>query len=76
MDVRTLAAGGLGVALGLLLIAAPELVLRAQTAGRLPPERRGHYGEDGQAPDRWRRLLQLVGVGLVVAGAWFGYAAF
>ncbi|WP_203229131.1 hypothetical protein [Halobellus captivus] len=51
IDVRTLAAAILGVALGILFVAAPETIIQVQTAGRLPQDRRGRYGEDGLSGD-------------------------
>jgi hypothetical protein len=90
-DARTLAAAVLGVALGLLFVAAPETILQVQTAGRLPQDRRGRYGEDGVSggnsdtgngerdpavPARWRRLVQVVGVALVLGGLYFAWTFF
>ncbi|WP_049985178.1 hypothetical protein [Halobellus rufus] len=87
-DVRTLAAAVLGVALGILFVAAPETVIQVQTAGRLPQDRRGRYGEDGMSdgqddeanagsgsgtPARWRRLVQVVGVALILGGGYFAW---
>ncbi|RLM56521.1 hypothetical protein DVK02_08435 [Halobellus sp. Atlit-31R] len=51
VDVRTLAAAVLGVALGLVFLLAPEVIVRVQTAGRLPQDRHGRYGEDGVGGD-------------------------
>ena len=85
VDVRTLAAAVLGVALGVVCLVAPGTIVRVQTAGRLPQDRYGRYGEDGTAggdgageadgglPTRWIRLVQAVGVVLVVGGAYFGW---
>jgi hypothetical protein len=92
VDVRTLAAAVLGVALGLLFLAAPETIVQVQSAGRLPQDRRGRYGEDGVSeaggdgrsdsdgsgadsavPTRWRRLVQVVGVALVLGGLYFAW---
>lgn len=73
-DVRTLLAAALGLLLGVLCLVAPEAVVRTQTAGRRPTGRGGEYGTD-TVPDRWRQLVRLVGVGLVVAGGYFGYVA-
>ena len=73
VDVRTLLAAVLGVALGVVLIAAPEFVVRIHTAGRRPHDRGGEYGTDREVPDQWRRLVQGVGVALVVLGCYFGY---
>lgn len=47
VDVRTLAAAVLGVAVGILFVATPETIIQIQTAGRLPQDRHGRYGEDG-----------------------------
>lgn len=82
VDTRTLAAAVLGIALGVVCLAAPETIVRVQTAGRLPSERYGRYGEDagddgpdgGGIPTRWIRLVQAVGVVLLVGGAYFGWA--
>jgi hypothetical protein len=73
VDVRTLLAAVLGVGLGVVLIAAPEFVVQVHTAGRRPHEGRGEYGGESDVPDRWRRLVQVVGVALVVLGGYFGY---
>jgi len=84
VDVRTLAAAVLGVALGVVCLAAPGTIVRVQAAGRLPRDRYGRYGEDGASgggdpdadaglPTRWLRLVRAVGVVLVVGGAYFGW---
>ena len=73
VDVRTLLAAVLGVALGAVLVAAPEFVVRVHTAVRRPRDGRGEYGTDREVPDRWRRLVQVLGVALVVLGCYFGY---
>ena len=74
VDARTLLAAALGLLLGAVCLVAPGAVVRIQTAGRRPTGRDGKYGTDA-VPNRWRRLVQVVGVGLVVAGAYFGYLA-
>ncbi|MFD1598738.1 hypothetical protein [Halobellus rarus] len=91
IDVRTLAAAVLGVALGILFVAAPETIVQVQTAGRLPQDRRGRYGEDGVSggdsdaesggadsttPSKWRRLVQAVGVALIFGGLYFAWTLF
>jgi len=87
VDVRTLAAAVLGVALGLLFVLTPETIVRVQTAGRLPQDRHGRYGEDGQrggsgdaeetgldgVPTRWRQLVRAVGAALILGGAYFAW---
>ena len=82
VDVRTLAAAVLGAALGIVCLAAPGTIVRIQTAGRVPQDRYGRYGEDGPSggdggdsgiPTRWIRLVQAVGVVLLVGGAYFGW---
>lgn len=72
MDPRTLLAAVLGVALGLLLVAAPGLVVRAHTVGRAPHDRGGGYGEDGSPSGRVRRLVQAVGVAVALFGLYLG----
>lgn len=84
VDIRTLAAAVLGVALGAVCLVAPGTIVRIHTAGRLPQDRYGRYGEDGTSGDdadeadggipmRWIRLVQAVGVALLVGGAYFGW---
>ncbi|MFB6152490.1 MAG: hypothetical protein ABEJ40_11855 [Haloarculaceae archaeon] len=73
VDYRTLLAAVLGVALGAVLLAFPEFVVRVQTAGRVPHDRTGEYGEPSEVPDRWRQLVRAVGVALVLAGGYFAY---
>lgn len=75
VDLRTLLAGVLGVGLGLLLVAAPEAVVRAHGVGRVPGPRRGEYGDDGESSGRVRLLVRVVGGLLVLAGLYFGYQA-
>ncbi|MFB6103084.1 MAG: hypothetical protein ABEJ73_11025 [Haloplanus sp.] len=74
VDARTLLAAVLGLLLGAICLFAPDAVVRSQTAGRRPTGRSGEYGTDA-TPDRWRRLVQGLGVGLVLAGLYFGYTA-
>jgi hypothetical protein len=71
MDLRTALAAALGVALGLALVAYPDAVVRAHSVGRVPGDRRGEYGSDGDAPDRSRRVVQALGLGSVVLGLYF-----
>jgi hypothetical protein len=75
VDVRTVLAAVLGVALGVVLVAAPDAVIRVQTAGRLPSDRGGEYGSDAAVPTHWRRLVQVVGVGSLLLGLYFGWTA-
>jgi hypothetical protein len=74
VDARTLLAAALGILLGVVCLAAPDTVIRVQTAGRRPTGRDGEYGTDAVS-DRWRRLVQALGVGFVAAGCYFGYVA-
>lgn len=73
VDVRTALAAALGIALGAFLIAAPGAVVRAHTTGRVPGERGGEYGSDGPAPERWRRLVQALGIGSLAFGFYFAW---
>ena len=75
MDVRTLLAAGLGVALGLLLVAYPDAVVSAQTAGRLPRDRGGEYGTDAAASGRVRTLVRGLGVVVTLLGVYFALQA-
>ena len=72
IDVRTLAAAVLGVALGVLFLAAPETIVQVHTAGRLPQDRRGRYGEDGVSGDEGDGQADSTGstVGSVVPTNW------
>jgi hypothetical protein len=75
MDLRAVLAAVLGVGLGLLLVAYPDAVVRAQTAGRLPEDRRGEYGAESGASDRVRTFVRAVGVVLVLLGVYFAVSA-
>ncbi|MDY6819907.1 MAG: hypothetical protein SVG88_14700 [Halobacteriales archaeon] len=70
-DLRTLLAAVLGIGIGVVCLAYPEAIIRAQTAGRMPHDRSGEYGTDATTADRWRRLVQLLGLGAVIAGGYF-----
>ena len=74
-DLRTLLAAVLGVGLGALFVAYPEVVIRAQTAGRVPHDRSGEYGSASSVPDRWRLLVRVLGVVVLVVGVYFGATA-
>ena len=73
MDARTVLAAVLGVGLGFVLIAYPEAVVRAQTAGRLPRDRGGEYGEDAGVSSRTRWIVQALGVLSVLLGFYFAW---
>lgn len=72
MDLRTALAAVLGVGLGVVLLAYPEAVIRAQTAGRLPHDRGGEYGRDAEMPRRFRLLVRALGVGSILVGLYLG----
>lgn len=74
-DLRTLLAAALGIGLGVLFIAYPDAIVRVQTVGRLPHDRRGDYGAESSLPNRWRWMVRLLGVGILVAGVYFGRVA-
>ncbi|WP_142857657.1 hypothetical protein [Salinigranum halophilum] len=76
VDLRTLLAAVLGVGVGLLFVAAPGSVIRVQTAGRLPSDRGGEYGDDAGVSARARWLVRGLGVALVTLGLYFGWVAF
>ena len=75
MDARTVLAAVLGVGLGIVLIAYPEAIVRAQTAGRLPHDRGGEYGQDAGVSSRTRRIVQALGVLSVFVGIYFAWGA-
>jgi hypothetical protein len=71
MALREALAAVLGIGLGLLFVAQPGAIVRIHTAGRRPQDRGGEYGSDRDIPERWRRLVQAVGVGCILAGGYF-----
>lgn len=73
MGAREVLAAALGVGLGLVLVAYPQLVLRAHAAGRLPDE--GEYGQQGTPLSRYLPIVRVAGVGCVVAGLYFAAVA-
>jgi hypothetical protein len=75
MGARRLLAAVLGIGLGAVLIAEHEAVVRVHTTGRVPGGRGGEYGSDGAPDDRIRRLVQVVGAVLALAGLYFGAVA-
>jgi hypothetical protein len=75
VDVRTVLAAVLGIGLGALLVAYPEAIVRAHTAGRVPHDRGGAYGEEAALPDRWRLVVRVLGAVVLVAGVYFGATA-
>lgn len=67
--IRELLAVVLGVALGVFLVAFPQVFLRIQLLGRLPRDRGGRYGDQSGDAGRWLWLIRALGVlCLVVAG--------
>lgn len=73
LDLRTLLAAILGVVLGAVLVAYPDAVVRAQTAGRIPGQRDGEFGSDSPISERWRRLVQALGVVSFAGGLYFAW---
>jgi len=58
---RELLAAILGIGLGLFLIVEPEAVIRTHTAGRVPTDRTGQYGEEAPVPDHWVLIVRVAG---------------
>lgn len=75
VDLRTALAAVLGIGLGALLIAFPEVAIRAHTAGRLPHDRGGKYGKESSPPDRWLLVVRALGVVVFLGGVYFGASA-
>ncbi|WP_227376344.1 hypothetical protein [Haladaptatus halobius] len=73
--VRETLAAVLGIGIGILLVAYPEVFIRIQTVGRLPYDRGGEYGTTASLPTRWRRLVQLVGIGCLLFGVYLAVTA-
>lgn len=76
MDLRSVLAAVLGVGLGVLLVVAPEALVRVHTVGRVPGQRGGEYGADDALSERTRRLVQLLGVACVAVGLYVGATLF
>lgn len=74
-DLRTVLAAVLGVGLGVVLIAAPGLVVRMHTMGRVPRDRGGKYGADASVPDRWLWVVRAVGALVLLVGLAIGLGA-
>ena len=72
VDVRGLAAAVLGVGLGIVFIAFPRAIVRFQTVGRIPHDRGGDYGSATAVPTRWVRLVQGIGVVILLVGLYIG----
>jgi hypothetical protein len=67
-DLRDLLAVGLGIALGLVLLAAPRTAFRLSVVGGTQ-NRRGEYGAAGEVPARYVWLIRALGLGcLGIAG--------
>jgi len=76
MVSRELLAAALGVAVGLFFVAFPDAVVRINTTGRVPGDRRGDYGEDGEMPRTYRLLVRGVGAVAVLVGLYIGAGTF
>ena len=74
LPVRDVLAAVLGVGIGLFFLAYPGAVVRIHTAGRVPGDRHGEYGSDGDA-GRYTLLVRGLGVVAVLAGLYFGLVA-
>jgi len=75
VGLRELLTVVLGAALGVLLVAYPQVFVRIQTLGRMPHDTRGRYGEDAENP-LWVRIVQLVGVACIVAALYVATQSF
>ncbi|WP_247009403.1 hypothetical protein [Halorientalis litorea] len=76
VGTRELLAVVLGVGVGLFFVAFPDAVVRIQTAGRVPSDRGGEYGEDGDTPQTYRVLVRGVGALTILVGLYIGAGAF
>ena len=74
--LRDALAAVLGVGIGLLCVAYPQVVIRAQSLGRVPRDRGGSYGAESTVPERWLWFVRVLGVLTIVAGAYFGVTAY
>ncbi|MFB6163888.1 MAG: hypothetical protein ABEJ31_01905 [Haloarculaceae archaeon] len=72
MALREVLAAVLGIGFGAFVLAFPEFVVRVQTVGRVPGQRRGPYGQDG-APPAWALwLVRALGAVAVLVGLYIG----
>jgi len=70
VDVRQWLAVGLGVLLGIFLLAAPRAALKLSVVTRSgQPSRRGEYGRDAPVPDWWVWATRALGVGCLGVAA-------
>ncbi len=70
MVSRELLSAVLGIGLGLVCLAFPGIIVRINTAGRMPEGRHGEYGDDA-VPAKWQWVVRGVGVVLLAGGGYF-----
>jgi hypothetical protein len=71
LPVRDLLAVGLGAALGLVMIAFPQLVVQMHTLGR-QPRTPGPAGGDSDVDGKWLWVVRALGVGCLGIAAVIG----
>jgi hypothetical protein len=71
LPVRDLLAAVLGVLLGLLMIAYPQVIVQVHTVGRRP-RTPGPAGPDGDTDAKWLWLVRVLGVACLGVGAVIG----
>jgi hypothetical protein len=69
-DLRTALAAVLGIAVGALMVAFPEVVIRVQTAGSRPDRQPGPGGEP-RLGSLWTNAIRAIGAILVLGGLFF-----
>jgi len=70
MDLRQWLAVGLGVLVGLGLVAAPRVALRLSVVTGPRRRRQGEYGSDATLPTTWVWATRAVGVACLAAAAY------
>jgi hypothetical protein len=72
MDYRTLLAAVLGVGLGIVFVVSPATIVKIHTTGRRPRDQHGEWGGDDGGFETYHRLVQGIGVVVILFGLYFG----
>jgi hypothetical protein len=68
--LRVALAAVLGIAVGALMVAFPEVVIRVQTAGSRPDRQPGPAGE-GNVGGLWTNAIRVIGALFLLGGLYF-----
>ncbi|MFB6185355.1 MAG: hypothetical protein ABEI86_00605 [Halobacteriaceae archaeon] len=61
----------LGIIVGALLVFYPAKMATLHLVGRGPTGRRGPYGEDNALSNRWKRVIQAIGIIVLLISVFF-----